>query len=218
MSVEELLKLPFEIQLVLAAGYLAYRLATVGLDKKHRAADTIFQVFVYGTVAFAAYAAVSEKVSLSWAIVISTTAALMIAALWRAVGLRIFVCILRALKITRENFAPSTWDSILDARRDWGFVSVVAVDNVAYDSNIERLKNKLPLGPLELDRDGNVALYVTRIVEANGDEQYFQPIDEFGRAHLTYIPANQIKTVTVSFVDGSTTSVSGVQAAETADG
>ncbi len=212
MSVEELLKLPFEIQLVLAAGYLAYRLATVGLDKKHRAADTIFQVFVYGTVAFAAYAAVSEKVSLSWAIVISTTAALVIAALWRAVGLRIFVCILRALKVTRENFAPSTWDSILDARRDWAFVSVVSVDNVAYESN---LKSKLPLGPLELDRDGNIALYVTRIVEANGDEQYFQPIDEFGRAHLTYIPANQIKTVTISFFDGSMTSVSGVQAAET---
>ena len=199
MTPMEIATLPFEIQLVLAAGYLGYRLATAGLDRTHRPVDTIFQVFVYGLVAYLAYALAKPYWSLAFAMMAAVPGALAAAVLWRAVGRNVLVRALRAAHVTRENYAPSTWDSIIHARHDWTYVSVVREDDVIQESNLAELPDGLPLDNIDLDGDGNVALYVTRVFAPDGSVTEHEPLDEHGRAHLTFIPARYIQTVTVSF-------------------
>jgi len=199
---EKLLQLPFEIQAVLAIGYVAYRLATTGLDKHHRTGDFVFQVLVYGALAKAVQELVASWLVgywLSFGVALPVT--LGVAACWRAFGNRLAVAALRKLRVTRENYSPSTWASLLDDRYPWRYVSVLLDDGTWLDSNIDALPPALPHDPLDVDTDGNIALYVTRRTDADGTVNDFDSegvIDAHGRANLTYVPAASIKRITVS--------------------
>lgn len=202
MNVAELTKLPFDIQIILAAGYLAYRLATAGLDRTHRAADTVFQVFVYGSVAYLAYTLAKPHAGLAPAMAAAALGALAAAALWRACGRNAVVWVLRKLNVTRENYMPSTWDNIIQSPQTWTYVSVYRDDDVTFESDLANLPECLPLAGIDVDAGGNIALYVTRTIAPNGDVTDFGTrgaLDKLVRAHLTYIPARNIKNVTVSF-------------------
>ncbi|MDX9862135.1 MAG: hypothetical protein RBS99_14580 [Rhodospirillales bacterium] len=203
MNVNDLVQLPFEIQAVLAAGYLAYRLATAGLDRSHRATDVIFQVFVYGTISYLVHNAGKEAaLPLPVSVTAGIGSALLAAALWRALGKQAVVWVLRKMKVTRENFAPSTLDSIIDARLKWTYLSVDLVDDRRLECNITALPKGLPFQAADVDTEGNIALYVTRLVRANGEIEDFdgeRPVDQYGRAHITYVPKSSIRSVRISF-------------------
>jgi len=206
---EEALKLPFEMQLVLAAGYLAYRTANAGLDRSHKNTDIVFQVFAFGTIAYGLYKPVEACAPIPVAMLASVLGALIAAIIWRSIGRATIVKILRALGVTRENFSPSVWDSILHAREKWAYVSVIRTDDVTFESNLEALPVGLPLEPMELDMDGNVAIYITRTIDPKGEINELGTegvLDTFGRAHLTYIPVDQIKNITISFATDITSS------------
>lgn len=203
MSLEAILKLPFEIQLVLAAGYLAYRVANTGLDQSHKTIDTIFQVLAYGLVAYLMYGLADKHFS---SIVAVNTAAAVLSAiiaagLWRRFGRKIFVAIARKAGVMRENLFPSTWAHLINDNQKWGYIAVTRDDDVKFESNLAALPNGIPLEPVDVDHLGNIALYVTRTISPSGeigDHSENGVVDEHGRAHLTFIPANKIKTVTVS--------------------
>lgn len=208
MTADEFLKLPIEIQLVMAAGYLGYRTATTGLDRNHKTADIIFQVFVYGLITYISYDVTSHYLSKYASMAAGFGGAIGIASIWRTYGRRVFVWILRKTKTTRENFSPTTWDHILQSSQKWNYVSVVCDDDVAYESNLASLPKGLPFEPLDTDPDGNVAIYVTRTIPTSGDpiDHNDGALDSLGRAHLTYIPASRIKNITVSFQTNLATS------------
>ncbi len=204
MTAANIVNLPFEIQLILAAGYLAYRLAAAGLDRTHRTSDAVFQVFAYGSVAYLGYALAVPHIGFVPAMVAAVPCALAAAALWRSVGRRILVKALRRLKVPRENYAPSTWDSIIHAPHAWTHLSVTRNDNVIQESDLGELDPKLPLDRVDVDAGGNAALYVTRTITPDGQATEHgsgRGFDDHGRARLTYIPAEHIKQVTVSFAD-----------------
>jgi len=199
-EIEGLIKLPFEVQLVLVSGYLAYRIATTGLDGNHKPADTIFQVLAYGLVAYIVYILMWDFPV--WAsITASILASVSTAGIWRKFGLNIAVKALRKAKVTRENFYPSTWAHIIHENEEWAYISVTRDDDVVFESHLEIIPEGLPLGPLDVDVDGNIAIYVTNMISPKGTETDFSAEgvpDADGRAHLTYIPASRVKSVTVS--------------------
>ena len=206
---DEALKLPFEMQLVLAAGYLAYRTANAGLDRSHKNTDIVFQVFVFGSIAYSLYKPVENCAPIAVAMLTSVLGALVAAIIWRCIGRAAIVKMLRQLKVTRENFSPSVWDSILHAREKWTYISIIRTDDVTFESNLEALPEGLPLEPMELDMDGNIAIYITRTVNPKGecnDLGVEGALDTYGRAHLTFIPVDQIKNVTISFATSITSS------------
>ncbi len=221
MNADDIVHLPFEVQAVLAAGYLGYRLAAAGLDRTHRAADTVFQVFVYGALAWAACALAKPHIGVVAALAVAFPTALVAAALWRAGGRRILVAALRWLKVTRENYAPSTWDSIIHAPHAWTHLSVMRTDDVIQESNLGELAPDLPLDRVDVDAGGNVALYVTRTIAPDGKAMEHgsgRGLDDGGRARLTYIPAENIKQVTVSFANPVPSEAPAATAAATASG
>ena len=203
MVSDKLLQLPFEIQAVLAIGYLAYRLATAGLDRHHRTGDFVLQVLVYGAIAKVAQEGVAPWIQSPWCgLGVGLVLALLAAACWRAFGRRATVWLLRKFRVTRENYSPSTWASLIDDPRPWHYVSVKLRDGTWLESNIDGLPKRLPHDPLDVDTDGNIAMYVTSRTDPNGTEHKFETadvLDEFGRAQITYIPASQIDRVTISF-------------------
>lgn len=201
MSVEEIIKLPFEIQLVLAAGYIAYRIAATGLNRAHNTTDVVFQVLVYGLVAFLAYNQTIQMVPIGVAMATAIIASIIAASIWRRFGRQIFVTVIRGVGVTRENYSPSTWDHLIQSHHKWAYFAVTRDDDVVFESNLQTLPSGLPFEPLDIDMDGNVAIYVTRRISSDDkivDYGIEGAVDTYGRAHLTYIPASRIKTVTVS--------------------
>ena len=208
MSFEEFLKLPFEIQMVLAAGYIGYRVSATGLDRNHKAMDLLFIVLTFGLVAYTAYDLSLRELDTAPAMAVGIVATIIAASIWRRWGRAIFVKILRSSRTTRENFVPSSWDHIIQSHHKWGYVSVTCDDDVAYESDLLSLPGGLPFEPLDIDSDGNIALYVTRIVNAKNETNNLGvsgAVDEHGRAHLTYIPSNRIKHITISLDAGKVT-------------
>ena len=53
---EKLLSLPWELQLALGAGYLAYAAAYVGIRRHHQSADIFFRALAFGLLAWAVLA------------------------------------------------------------------------------------------------------------------------------------------------------------------
>ena len=202
MPTSDLINLPLELQMALVAGYLSYRVATTGLDRLHKTTDTVFQTLSYGLVALLAYR-YTPFTNLAGAVICAILSAMAVSCVWRAVGKRLFRDILKLLKITNENFYPRTWDHILDYHEKdkdkWAYLSVVLKDGLVLESDIQTLPKGLPLGPVDLDGDGNIALYVTTVIHADGDVFEVNALDEYGRANLTYVPYSEIRTVTVSY-------------------
>ncbi len=48
---ESLLKIPYELQIVLVAGYIAYKVISIGKGRTHRTEDFLLQVLTFGLVA-----------------------------------------------------------------------------------------------------------------------------------------------------------------------
>lgn len=214
---EKLLQLPVEIQVMLAIGYLGYRVATSGLDKKHKPLDTFLQVMVYGAIGRGIMEGVQAiAVPYWWSASIGLVGAVVIAALWRRIGLKLVIRLLRITSVSYENFSPSTWDSIIqDTEAKWTYVSVRTVDGEYLESDLNLVPSGLPSGPVDTDGEGNIAIFVTHIDRAEDKKDDASEseetnefgatgvVDERGRSHLTYIPASRIDRITVSRVTSS---------------
>lgn len=213
MALEEILKLPFEIQFVLASGYLSYRLSVTGLDRSYATIDKVFQILTFGIISYLVYDFVSKytdkstpigtSISMGASIVVS----LLVAAIWRKFGRTVVVSALRKSKITRENFFPSTWDHIIQAPSKWVYVSVACEDGIIYESDLSILPDGLPFDGIDLDSTGNIAIFVTRTIDSKGNEVdhgLAGAVDKQGFANVTYIPSSKIIHVTISVTSNVT--------------
>lgn len=201
-----------EIQVAFITGYLSYRLASAGLDRAHKTIDVIFQTLTYGLITHVIYIALNNVnfgfglgiKSEFWVIICSVVLTFVIAGFWRAKWRAVLISLLQKRILAKESLAPSTWDGILNAPYKWAYVSVTCDDGKTYESDISSLPDGLPFETLEADQHGNIALYVTRTIEADGRETDYGPEgarDGYGRANITYLPVSVIEKVDVSFVD-----------------
>lgn len=200
---KDLFDLPFEIQVVLAIGYLSYKLAFTGLDKKHKTLDVFMLILVYGAIAYSGIEATKWMEGSYWAGVgVGLTAALASATAWRRWGRKASAWILRKGKISWDSFSPTTWDGIIqNTDHVWAYVTVHCTDGTILRSDMNALPKGLPNGPCQVDSDGNVAIYVTskKTPElAEVDYGRDAGVDDEGRAHITYVPAANIQRLTIS--------------------
>lgn len=200
----ELLNLPFEIQLVLAAGYLAYRISSAGLDKNHRPTDTAFQILVYGLIAYLTNEQIGEACPQWVAMPASILSSIVASLLWRRPLSGIVRRALRAGGFTNENFAPTTWDHIIQNKdvKAWLYVSVQLRDGYVLESDLALVPDTLPFSCFDADSAGNIAIYVTKFIRPSGKEIAIDGghiRNEIGAAQITYIPRDEIVRVDLSF-------------------
>lgn len=202
-DINSILSLPFETLVVLACGYLGYRLAYVGRDAKHRAIDTFMLVLVFASLAKGAFVLAEPCSHKFVGPIFAPLMTISTAMFWRRFGQGWVFAALRMAKVSHHDGYSTVWQSIVGRELPNGANRIVV-----HLKNGQQLMcaetyyfNKAPFGPYLLGEDGSVAMYVTD-VRADGNAEWVEltPYDperaDFGY-ELTSIPADQIKFVDI---------------------
>jgi len=205
----QLLSLTLDLQVILVAGYLAYKTTTVGRTNPDRTEDFLFKVLAYGLIGrvaaqvlqwIAQQAGIGTALSAEVVFVMNSAAvvivAAMIAALWRAKGSSWFSTAMKALRVYDDDHHASTWDSIVETRALWDFVQVHLPNGDVLESSFTKVPLDVPMGKITLNADG-LAVYVTRILRDDGTEADFPCENGQGFSQITYVPRDQIRQLEV---------------------
>ncbi|MBX4993158.1 hypothetical protein ABID08_002342 [Rhizobium binae] len=211
----ELLKLPFEIQIVLVAGYLGYKLTTATKKVEHKTEDFLLQVLVFGTLGrvfsyvvarlvmklgYWAPTTVVESDYKSVAIisVLAIIGSVGFALLWRKYLEKWVKAAMSKLKIYHDDHETSAFRSVMSADTRWSFVQVHLANGKIVESLLALPEQAgIPTKPIILNDDG-IAMYVTAVYE--GDERReFDQVNAAGDTTITYIPRSEIKQIDVGW-------------------
>lgn len=190
---EKLLALPWQIQLALGGGYLAYSVAYAGIRSHHRPVDTAFRALAFGLIVVAVLYALPDVLPIPRA-GIAITAALAGGALWRKLGMRLWRWILRQSNVSWADDSPSAWSRLQGDSR--AFITQVAVllddDSWLISDPVDQFESA-PFGSCILGENGDLALYVTSVEAADGTVLQSPVRDARYGDQLTYVPANRVK-------------------------
>lgn len=205
-QIKSLLSLPVETLVVLAAGYLGYKIAFTSLTKSHKPIDIVFISLAFGLVAQIVFS-LSEDCLALWKLknteytsaIVAVFSSVVAAAIWRKWGAGSLATVLRAGNVSFSDGTQTAWDAIrvstvlrptqLTVRKTNG--KQLMCDNL-------HIYADKPFGPCSYGEDGSISMYVTAVRASSEDDwQDIDPvIEEYGVA-LTYIPANQISEIEV---------------------
>lgn len=200
MGTEDLLKLPWDVQLPLASGYAAYVLAYTGLRDRQKTVDVAFISLVFSLIATSVQLVAAQRdLGPIKASAIAFGVTVLCGLLWRRVGRPLVSWSLRAANITWSNDDPSALASLTDSTKFYVTQVAVYLD----DGSCMSCENAAdfggsPFGPLQIGPQGDIALYVTEVTLANGDARNQPSVrhESFGD-RITYIPAARIRQITV---------------------
>lgn len=202
-DVASLLQLPTDTIVVLAAGFLGYRIASVGLDRGHGSADVIFGSLVFAVVARITAMAVATAGGSVWAATASSIVITCLAAmLWRRWGSTWAYRLLRAAGVSTSDRHQTAWDplrvnpalrpsQIIVRRKDGTQLMCDRLDRFA----------ALPTRSCLFGADGSVALYVTDARGAEDEDWVSQDVegpDDWGNL-MTYVPASEVAQLMVRY-------------------
>ncbi len=212
----ELLKLPFEIQIVLVAGYLGYKLTTATKKVEHKTEDFLLQVLVFGTLG-RVFSYVVARVVMKLGYWAPTTvvesdyksvAIISVLAIIGSVGFALFwrrylekwvKATMSRLKIYHDDHETSAFRSILSADTRWSFVQVHLANGKVLESSLNLPEQAgIPTRPVILNDDG-IALYVTTIHPSEGDSRDLDQLTPTGENVITYIPRSEIKQIDIGW-------------------
>lgn len=195
----ELLTLPFAIQIALGTGYLAYLIAYAGIRQHHTATDAVFRSIAFGLAAsWIIYFAPSQW----WSTVIAIASPLLLAVLWRWRGMAWSKGLLRKYEVNWTDDIPTAWLSIV-AEDTQSRPSQIAIDldngRTLVCEDTRRFVDA-PHGPCKFGLDGSLAIYVTAEMRANGEWfEHANIRDPIDGDRMTFVPATAIRRVEIRF-------------------
>jgi hypothetical protein len=197
MPDEKLLTLPWQIQVALGSGYAAYMLAYIGIRDHQKGIDVAFRAIAFGSVSSAVlYLCKSYSPLLSSALAFS--ASIVVGLCWRYFGMGRLRKGLRWANISWADDTPTAWATIASANSQHKLTQLAVLMDDGTWLNCSRLGayNDDPFGPCILGQSGDIALYVTDEVDAEGKSEKAETIrDEDYGVRLTYVPAAKIKRI-----------------------
>lgn len=212
----ELLKLPYEIQIVLVAGYLGYKLTTATKKAEHKTEDFLLQVLVFGTIGrvisylvahfvmklgYWAPTAVVETDYKSVAVIsaLAIIGSVVFALLWRRYLETCVKAVMSYLDIYHDDHETSAFRSVTSAKTRWSFIQVHLTNGSILESWLKLPEQAgIPTKPVILNDDG-VALYVTTIHPKDGDSRDCEQVTSTGENVITYIPRSEIKQIDIGW-------------------
>lgn len=204
---DRLLNLPWEIQLTLGAGYLAYLIACFGMRDHHKPADVTFGTLAFGLCAASVLALVPPAIGWPRAI-IAITAPPLAALLWRLWLGDALRRLARAINLSWSDDTPSAWYRVTQTNRQHYVTQIIVFlddGTVLFCADTRRFVTS-PFGPCVLGANGDVALYVTH-AERPGDGSFFERDRVRDPVHgddMTYIPAARIREMRIRMLDRAT--------------
>ena len=213
----ELLRLPFEIQLLLVSGYLGYKLTNVARRFDNKTEDFLLQVLVFGSSGrifsflimatifgddrLLSQTATENDYRTILAVCTSTIiGSLSVAIVWRKFLDKAIILVMSYLNIYQDDHATSVLRSITSANAKWSFIQVHLSSGKILEASFYIAKtSNVPTNPIIINDDG-LALYVTAIHSEDGEKR--ESIDvttASGDAVVTYVPISQIKQIDIGW-------------------
>ena len=195
---KRLTSLPWELQLVLAAGYCAYLTAYVGIRHHHRTTDTIFASLTFGLIAYSALFAMSAY-SVPSRIAIALVSAVGAGIIWRVVGRSLLKWIFRKTRYSWADDTPSAWEYLQENSRYGPTQLTVETDDgwTLYCTSAARA-DKMAFGPFVLGTSGDVLMYVDKSRSPDGEERDLEGVFDDAWGDLaTYVPKDRIRTLSI---------------------
>jgi hypothetical protein len=199
MTTEDLLKLPWDLQVPLASGYAAYVLAYTGLRDRQKTVDIAFISLVFSLIAtFVLALAAKRGIGPINASMLAFGATVAAGVLWRKIGRPMVSWTLRATNVTWTNDDPSALVSLSGSTRYYVTQVAVLLDDGSWLSCLSASDfNNAPFGPFQIGPNGDIALYVTEISPADGaDRPQLAVRDDAYGDRITYVPAARIRQIT----------------------
>ncbi|RYG85491.1 MAG: hypothetical protein EON59_12070, partial [Alphaproteobacteria bacterium] len=174
---DALISLSVDFQIVLIAGFLAFKITAVGRGLITSTEDFLLQVLLFGSIArgvvfLVEFAAMSIKHPAVPAFsgdahalavgLLTLVAGVVAGAVWRKVGNRLTSSVMRATGTHNDDHESSTWASIMATRATWTYVQLHLADGRVLESWFDRVPSNVPGGSLVMNDDG-VSIYITRI-------------------------------------------------------
>lgn len=212
----ELLKLPYEIQIVLVAGYLGYKLSTATKKAEHKTEDFLLQVLVYGTLGRAfSYVVVRLLMKLGYSVpttlietdyksvvmigALAILGSVASALLWRRYIEKGVKAAMSFLNIYHDDHETSAFRSVTSAKTRWSFVQVHLNNGKILESWLKLPEQAgIPTKPVILNDDG-IALYVTTIHGDDGESHDCEQVTSTGETIISYIPRSEIKQIDIGW-------------------
>ncbi len=209
---DSLINLPFEIQVSLVAGYLAYKVYVAGRGAIHKTEDVILQVVVLGLAgrlvagALKAWATTAAGPRLQFPpeidavlLVLATlSASIALASYWRKHGNKQFSRAMNKLGIYNDDHEYTAWASLTNDKAKWTFIQVHLTDNRILESYFSSLPEN-PIGGDIVINDDGIVMYVTKIY---GPDKAAEPAESYvigteGDMVATYVPRAKISQIEV---------------------
>ncbi len=209
-TISKLAKLPWDIQIVLGSGYLAYLLAYVGIRQHHKPVDAVFLTIAFGLVALASLW-VTPLLILPARLGVALAASLLAAVLWRKIGRQAVRAMLRSAGYSWADDTSSAMDHLQEnSTHHPRQICVETADGHTFICSDTAPVGGLPFGPYIIGCSGDVLMYADHSHAAGDDPKPVEGMNdaEWG-ANITYIPANQVRRIAIRFappVAKSTTS------------
>lgn len=206
---EKFLSLPWEIQIALGSGYLAYALAYLGIKDHHKPIDTAFRTIAFGLCATSVLALLPATYGF-WRVTAAVLTSLVSGALWRywfADGVQ---WLIRKADLSWSDETPSAWSKIT-LHNNRTYVSQVSVqldDDSWLFCDDTRQFAESPYGPCVLGSNGDVAIYATHKCRPGEDIVPDADVrDPYHGDKLTYVPAGKIRRVSLRMLKNPNGSV-----------
>lgn len=193
----KLLNLPWVTLLTLAAGYMGYFVAHVGIRDHHKTVDVTFNTLVYGFCAafsyqLMRYAGMSILVASGGAAV----TAIVLGALWRACLRPIFYNIMQNTNVSYADDIPTAWLNLFSTTNVVATQLTVRLKDgrTLMCDDLHRFKDE-PNGAFRFGSNGDILMYVTHqkvgFAWSSMNDVFW---DEWG-SEITYVPASEIAQV-----------------------
>lgn len=212
---DNLISLPFDLQMILVAGFLAFKVTVIGRGSVHTTEDFLLQVISFGTVArgmtmlieFISDLSVPSGASFLIGVpngrlfavgLLTVLLGLVIGMAWRRWLCAWVSAAMRGLKIYRDDHEHSAWATLTGTNAKLTVVQLYLADGKILEAEFSGKEDELPMRPVTFNNDG-VAIFATTVYPADKSEPI--PVERdpetFGYT-VTYVPKDQIRQMDVS--------------------
>ena len=199
-TLSKIANLPWNLQTVLASGYIAYLTAYVGLRQNHKTADLVFNSLAFGMVAALSIwmtPALNQPAKMAVAFA-STVVAGMV---WRAKLRETVRQFFRWSGYSWSDDTNSALEHLLEYSKTPPWQLSVETDDgtFCYSTDLSRTGD-FAFGPYVLGTNGDVLMYVDAREDAKGNRTEHDWMSDPEKGDLvTYIPANRIRSIGIRF-------------------
>ena len=196
----QLLALPWHIQIAVVGGYFGYVIAYSGKRGAHKPTDTLAIILCFGGISVLALDVQLQLFGSDWAFssvifsVVAIGVAIVGAIIWRRILSKWVGAAIRYLSSGKDDGLFFGWESLIQEEGlEYSQVNVTLKNGRILESYPLGNFNNLPNGPCLIGGDGSIALYVTHITEVGEDRRETNNLlDEAEGARITFVPASEI--------------------------